>query len=190
MSVAEFVLAFVAIIIGLGVADLLFSLHRLLRAGRRVQWDWLAPAFATMMLLITVVFWWLGFHWYSELQSTTIVALVPKLLFLVVSFLMIAAALPDDVPADGINLREFYFASQIHIWTLMSLTTFLSILIFILDVRSLDFATLASLLWPGVTGLAFAIICIFSRRVWVHGLAIAWILGMTLYFNGFSRISS
>ena len=43
MSIADFVLAFVGIIIGLGVADLLISLHKLLRAGRRVKWHWAYP---------------------------------------------------------------------------------------------------------------------------------------------------
>ena len=50
MSIVDFLLAFVGIILGLGVADLLTSLHKLLRAGSRVKWHWATPTLAALML--------------------------------------------------------------------------------------------------------------------------------------------
>ncbi len=40
MSIAEHVIVFISIIIGLAVGDLLVSFHRLLRERRRVRWAW------------------------------------------------------------------------------------------------------------------------------------------------------
>ena len=41
MSVANYVSVFSAIIIGLAVADLATSFHKLMRNRDRVRWDWL-----------------------------------------------------------------------------------------------------------------------------------------------------
>lgn len=187
MSVTSFVLAFVGIIIGLGVADLLRSLHRLLRAGRRVKWDWLAPVFATMMLLVTVGFWWWSYDWYADATSATVASFLPRFLFLIVAFLMMAAALPDEVPDQGLDLREFYFSSRIHLWSLLSLTLALSILITIFDSDD-GAAQMAVRAWPAVVAVLVAVIAACSRRVWVHGAAIAWIFAVTVYHNLWLRI--
>ena len=119
MAVPDFVLGFVAIVLGLSVSDLLMSLHQLLRAGRRVKWDWLALSFAALMLLVTVLFWWFSFNWYDGATSATIASFLPKFLFLIITFLMMAACLPDEVPQEGINLREFYMSSRVHLWSLL-----------------------------------------------------------------------
>ena len=189
MSVNSFVLAFVGIIIGLSVADLLRSLHLLLRAGRRVKWDWLAPTFAAMMLLVTVGFWWWSYDWYDGASSATVAGFLPRFLFLIVAFLMMAAALPDQVPEEGLDLREFYFSSRVQLWTLLSLTLTLSILITYMDSPE-GVAAFAARAWPAGLAVVAAIIAACSPRVWVHGLAIAWIFGVTLYHNLFLRIGS
>ena len=46
MSVSEYVMVFNPIIVGLAVADVLFSFHRLLRARARVKWFWMTPVLA------------------------------------------------------------------------------------------------------------------------------------------------
>ncbi len=61
MSLTGFMLAFTGIIIGLGVADLLTSFHKLLRASGRVRWDWLTLLYAAYMLFGMIVFWWWQF---------------------------------------------------------------------------------------------------------------------------------
>lgn len=50
MTIGESLIVFMSIIIGLAVADLAFSLHRLLRRGRAIRWDWLMPALALVVL--------------------------------------------------------------------------------------------------------------------------------------------
>ena len=57
MSLVERVAVLVAIVLGLALAELGTSFHRLMRAGERVRWDWMSPALAVLMLLQTVQFW-------------------------------------------------------------------------------------------------------------------------------------
>jgi hypothetical protein len=47
-----------SIILGLGVADLLVNLHRLIEARRRVTWDPLPLLWAVVVLLWLFNYWW------------------------------------------------------------------------------------------------------------------------------------
>ena len=117
----EHILAFAALIIGLGVADMLMSFHKLVRARERVHWDWLTLSFAAMALVLPLVEWWWSFSWIRRFQPTTIAGFVPLFVFLSLGFLLMAAALPDDVPKQGIDLRQFYVSARVHLWTLVLL---------------------------------------------------------------------
>jgi hypothetical protein len=59
MSPFEYLLALVSILIGLAIADLSMSLHRLLRARHHVKWDWLPLAAASLVMLLILEFWWI-----------------------------------------------------------------------------------------------------------------------------------
>ena len=188
MSIADFVLAFVGIIIGLGVADLLISLHKLLRAGQRVKWHWATPSLAILMLLVTLVLWWWSFLWFSEIRSETIAGFLPKFLVLVVGFLMMAAALPDEVPESGIDLRQFYLSARVHLWSLMSVTMGSIIVIYFVDNWSFGVERLLAITWLTMMSLVLAVIATLTQRMWVHALAISWIFAVTIYNNLFIPI--
>ena len=183
MSIADFVLGFVAIIIGLGVADLLTSLHKLLRAGRRVKWHWATPALAILMLLVTLALWWWSFVWFSGVASATIADFLPKFLVLIVGFLMMAAALPDDVPDSGIDLAQFYVSSRVHLWSLMSATLGAIVLIYWTDHWSVGVGRLLAFTWPSMVSFALAVLATLTPQMRVHALAIGWIFTVTLYNN-------
>lgn len=189
MSISEFILAFVGIILGLGVADLLLSFHRLLAAGTKVKWHWLTPAMAFHMLLVVVVFWWWSYEWYGDVQSLTIPQFAPHLLFLVLSFLMIAAALPDEVPPEGLDLKAFYFARAPHLWSLVSISLVLSLVLSVVRFLQEGRPAVIVYLLPVVVSCSLAILVIRSRREWLHGLAIFWIVGLTLVGHWHRAIS-
>lgn len=190
MSIADFVLGFVAIIIGLGVADLLVSLHHLLRAGRRVKWHWATPTLALLMLMVTLVLWWWSFVWFSNVQSQTIAAFLPKFAVLVAAFLMMAAALPDQIPETGIDLRQYYVSTRIHLWSLMSVTLCGIILVYLGENWSVGISAMLAALWPPTISFALAVTAIFTSRMWVHTIAIGWISVATVYNNLFMPIGS
>src|SRR3954467_10261189 len=130
MSLVESVAVLVAIILGLALAELATSFHRLMRAGKRVQWDWMSPALAFVMLLETVQFWWLSKAWYANATELRILEFLPRLLLLLLIYLLAAAVLPDEVPEDGVDLRSFYVDSSRYFWALVLLLT-LCIMIFL-----------------------------------------------------------
>lgn len=120
MTPFEYTLVLVTIIISLAIADMLASLNRLLRARRKVLWDWRTLAAALLVLLTVLQFWW-GFYRLGqfELWSRYGVFLL-LMLQLILMFLLACAALPDDA-SEGLNLATYYENNRRYFWTLFAL---------------------------------------------------------------------
>jgi hypothetical protein len=172
MTAGEYVSAFASIILALAVADLATSIHRLLRARKRVRWDWLPLAVALQILFATVQFWWVFFEIWSSTGRFALGWFLPDLVTLLLLFLIASAALPDEVPTEGLDLEAYYFENRTYFWSLFSLlvvsTTASSIL------HRATSATTANdvmgwILQSGnVTLLAISAVLIATRRRWVH----------------------
>jgi hypothetical protein len=130
MSLVERVGVLVAIVLGLALAELGTSFHRLMRAGKRVRWDWMSPTLAFVMLLEAVQFWWLSQSWYANATELYLIEFLPRLLILLMIYLLAAAVLPDEVPEEGIQLRTFDIETSRYFWALIWLLT-LGIMIFL-----------------------------------------------------------
>ena len=183
MTVPEYLTTFVAIIVSLAVADLLMSLHRLLRARRRVRWFWIPPALALYMLMLAVIFWWGNYIRFVSLTEVSMAQFLSTLASLVVLFLMVAAALPDEVPESGLDLGEWYWENARYFWSLnvIGLTILLTIFA-VTHVRTgpdvLQFLGEKIL---NLILLCGAVLLLFTKRVWVHGLYIAFAVGVLAY---------
>lgn len=152
-----------------------------------MKWDWLAVTYAVMMLYSLIVFWWWQFAYPGEGKSLTIAGFLPNFLFLAISFLMVAAALPDHVPSEGLNLRAFYVASLRHRWGLL-------VIAMVLSVAEIFYFSAVSGHWD-VAMLALpvgsAILASLAIRVsapWFQALTMVWIFAVTSYFNLFLSI--
>ena len=109
---------FVGILVGLGVADLVFSVHRSVRAGRR--WHWLPAAWVTFTFLFAVFYWWIfteigGYDVFRALWRFAFHLITPLLLVLVC-----AAALPDGDGAEP-DLRAYYLRNRRYFFGLYTL---------------------------------------------------------------------
>jgi hypothetical protein len=121
----EYLVQLVSILVGLALADLAMSLHRLVRAGGRVRWHWHAPATGLLLVLLMLDIWW-GMRLLERAQvSWTIGLFLPMLFGLLGFFLLAAAALPDDVPSDGLDLQAYYLATGRYFWSLFAGVTLL-----------------------------------------------------------------
>ncbi len=117
MNSFEYITVLVSIVIGLAIADIATSLHRLLRAGRRVTWDWLAPLAALLVLLELFNLWW---KWHG-FTGTTLGEVVPYFAVLLLLFLAASAALPDEIPIEGLDLRVYFSETHRYFWSVYAL---------------------------------------------------------------------
>jgi hypothetical protein len=116
----EFALGLFAVLIGLAIADVANSFHRLLRSTMRVQWDPLTLLTAALAIVITVGMW---FDLWGIRHATSVrhffLYLVLVALFFVL-FLIAASSLPDET-SDAVDLREFYRRNHRYFWSLVAL---------------------------------------------------------------------
>lgn len=120
MQTFQYLLPLVSVLVGLALADLVMSIHRLAMARSRVRWHWHCPALALIVVLILLDIWW-GLHPLQRANiNWTIGLFVPLLGSFVLAFLVAAAALPDDAANETVDLRSHYLDQRGYIWTLLA----------------------------------------------------------------------
>lgn len=171
MSPFEYLLLFAAIILGLAITYLALSLHRLLGAGRRVRWDWLAPLAALVAFLKIVTQWWSWYGVEGLAGGLTFEMFVLVLVASVLLFLMAATALPDEAAAEVVDLRQHYSSVFRRFWLLFTahwvLITGLGLWVQV----AVGKAHL-SLLSPVWLVLPVALSLVFIRARWWHTVAL------------------
>jgi hypothetical protein len=183
MGPFEYLLAFIAVILGLAVSDLATSLHRLLSAGRRVRWDPLAPLAAVVALLKILTQWWSWFGTAQIARGLTFEMFLGIVAGTMMMFLMAAAALPDEPAHAGeIDLATHYQAVRRRFWLLFAGETALMIGVDIwaqIAVAHAHFDPHA-LLQPVMALIGAAVVLAFVRNRWVHGAALVALIGLYL----------
>lgn len=187
MTTFEFVLPLVSVLVGLALADLAVSVHRLLRARRRVRWDWLPLAAALLAALAVFNLWWGFFSFRAELPYHTLGGFLPFAAQLFILFLLNAAALPDEVPDEGLDLRAFYETNGPLFWLLYAalvvVTTAHVLAGRIAGGMRLELLTLA----PNVVLFTLFVVLARVRRRALHGVALVGLL--VLFILQWSRMS-
>ncbi len=184
MQPFEYLLLLAAVILGLAIADLAVSLNRLLRAGRRVKWDWLAPLAALVALTKIVTQWWIWFGVQQDARSITFEMFLWVLLVTLVLFLLAAASLPDEVPEEGIELRRYFDQTGRYFFCLFALHSTGAFLVSIwiqVQVQNhfTDFLTWRLLLPAAMIGSAVSGALISNR--WWRGACLVTYLGVYLW---------
>lgn len=170
MSAFEYTSVLASIIIGLALVDVLVSLNRLIRAGKAVKWHWAAPA-ATILVVLTVIqIWWALYR--PEDASISIGQFLPLFVELVILFLLAAAALPDEVPAEGVDLKAYYHRNGPYFWGLF--TAALGWLLLIDAIENATNGVLLAFLSQRI--IDFVVLGVFAslifvRKLWWHAIA-------------------
>ena len=187
MQTPEHVETFVSIIVGLALADMAASLHRLLRARRRVRWDLLTPMAAVLVAASIVNTWWTTDLVFSH--AVSFAAFLPNLVSLLLLFLLASATFPDEVPAEGIDLKAYYLENRGRFWGLFLLwiaALCLNELLMSLRLGRTPLEVLRSvtgnLLFLPVFGLLM-----WTRLRWVHGVALVFCLVVVVGSWAFDR---
>jgi hypothetical protein len=173
MSAFEYTSVMSSIIVGLALVDILISLNRLIRAGGGVRWHWAAPATALLIFLTIIQIWWSIYR--PDGGPMTIGQFLPLVVELVILFLLAAAALPDDVPPGGLDLKLYYQGNSPYLWSL-----FAAALGWLLFIEILGSTLMGQPLLTVVEGHLVDLVVvpafvalIFVRRLWIHAIALA-----------------
>lgn len=171
MSAFEYTSVLASIIIGLALVDVLVSFNRLVRAGKAVKWHWAAPVATVLVVLTLIQIWWTLYR--PEDTSVTIGEFLPLLVELVILFLLAASALPDDIPAEGVDLKTYYHSNGPYFWSLF--TAALGWLLLTDAVENGLNGDLLAFLSQRVIDFVVLIVftsLIFVRRLWWHAIAL------------------
>jgi hypothetical protein len=184
----EYALGLFAVLIGLAVADVATSFHRLVRGKAKVIWDPLALLAACYALCLTVGMWfdlW-GVRHFPEIRYFFFYLWMLADLF--VLFLLAAASLPDG-PGETSDLREHYAHNRRYFWTLVTVfqvSYLLNGLYFVgSGVWRHPVEMLINLALPGV--VAFALLLTRSRAV--HYVGVVLLFGLLAIHYAPYRIS-
>lgn len=100
--------AFVSLIYGLGVANVLGHIASLIKRSRRSDWYWIHTLWTLCLLLMMASFWWLLQNWAPvsriSFLSYLSLLLIPSLLYVASDLLF-----PDRDSEEAIDLRTHFF---------------------------------------------------------------------------------
>lgn len=125
MSIFEFVMVLVSIIIGLGIAEILNGVASQLRHRKTVGFYWVHSVFAMAIFLALIQQWWEIWN----LSTETVWTIVGLLMMLggPVGLYLIAHLLYPENLRDA-DLRDYYFGEMRPIWTLAAMTVVMATL--------------------------------------------------------------
>lgn len=144
------------------LTDLFASVHRLIRNRRRVRWHWLPLLVSWYVLIIILKNWWgmVFFEGEGAGEGGWIFLYYAHLLFLF--YLVVSAVLPDEIPADGLDLQEFYTENRLHFWGLLACVNLLLLIV--------------TLLRPVLTGDPFSWISVLPNTVMLAiNMSLVWV---------------
>lgn len=123
MSLFEFLMIMISIIIGLGISDVLTGVARCIRCRDTIQGYWVHSVLIALILVALLQQWWeiWGLHGVSEWN---LIGLVMMLSGPVGLYLIAHLVFPE--PVRGANLREYYYGEMRPIWWLGAVTVTLA----------------------------------------------------------------
>jgi hypothetical protein len=116
----EYALGLFSVLIGLAIADIAISFHRLIRRRASVVWDPLALLAALYVLWMALGLWFSMWRIRDIEETRHYFFYVSLVAHLFVLFLSAAASLPDEV-ADSCDLRAYYAGNRRYFWSLIVL---------------------------------------------------------------------
>ena len=172
MSKYDIVLTFFTIMYGLMLTDLFSSLHRLIRARKKVQWHWLPLLTAWYVFLVIIKNWWDLYSMQNTADSMNVFIFIAYGHLLILFFLLVSNVLPDSAEEAGIDLKSYYFSNHRYFWGLMTSVVVISTLIsFFQGIDHLSQFHILKIV-PVVIFLALLILLIISKKYLVHSVLV------------------
>jgi hypothetical protein len=186
----EYAMGVFAVLIGLAIADIATSFHRLLRSNSSVKWDPLALGAALYALCMAIYMWfdlW-GVRNFTATRNFLFYLLLFAQLF--VLFLVAASSLPDE-SSISLDLREFYAANRRNFWRLTALFQlgYVGAGFYFVGgmIAQLPKLTAAMLIIQMIAPLVLALVLLATKSRLVHyiGIGLLFVV-MLLHYGGIS----
>lgn len=183
LDLFAYLAAFVSVILALAVSDWLQSLHRLLRARKRVRWSAVAILAASLVFL-AILEEFFDLWRLAGIQRFTYVDLIALIAPPIVLSIAAMTVLPDEVPACGLDLAEHYMENRRLLYLLLFLWV-LGIFVKVSDVHQLVTGKSASFLqlarvfpWQTIPLMLIFALMAWSRNMGIQrwGLIVSFIL--------------
>ena len=189
MTYFEYLAIYIGIIVGLALSNIFMSLHKLIEAASRVRWHWMAPATAIYAATITLGSFWSLWVRRNDVVHHTFLTALPTAIALGLLFLTCAAALPDDVPQSGLDLKAYYFDNRRRFWGFSTGTHALNLLTWLLALVQFDDGGKAMthgflpMIGNGMEA-AVSLSLVFVRASWWHAIGIVSLWAFSLFYFG------
>jgi hypothetical protein len=180
MSIAEYIATFVAIMIGLALADLATSFQRLLRAGSKVKWDLLTPASALLVTAFVINVWWTMFAALNAIRSLSVGGFIPEVVSLLLLFCLASSVLPDEV-GEEMDLAAYYSENRRRVWGLFACYTLWVTAVIAVrgGLAGLPPAVMIGSIVPNLVMASLMLLLVWTPRRWVQLLVIGLLLAVT-----------
>ena len=178
--------AFVSVVLALAVSDLVQSLHRLLRARRKVKWS-VTALIAALTVFMAILEEFFGLWRFTGVERFTYFDLLTLIVPAILLSIAAMTALPDEVPPEGLDLALHYMDCRRLLYLLQALWV-LGIFIRLLDLfesvtgrRTSTLALAAMFPWQTIP-----LLCIFALLSWAKNMRVqlAGVVAVFLLVNG------
>jgi hypothetical protein len=175
----EYALVLISILMGLALADIVVSLHRLVRSREPVKWDGRVLVATSLVMLEIIRMWfaqWTGRDFAAALTFGVYLGEFIQILLLV---LLAFASLPDVV-GESCDLGDFYERNRRYFWSIFAayqVSYFALWLTVFGGTQATVGGTVTPIDWVRMVGpLAVYLTLAFVRRRWLDYLAPALII--------------
>jgi hypothetical protein len=178
------------VVLALAVSDWVQSLHRLVRARRRVKWSATA-IIASLVVFMAILEEFFGLWRLVGIVRFTYVDLLALILPPMLLSIAAMTSLPDAVPEEGIDLEDFYMENRRILWLFLALWV-LGVAVRFTDLhqmvtgRSASLSELGTLFpWQTVPLLGLLALMAWSpnRRLQLIGVLLSFLLVNTEIVN-------
>lgn len=111
MTPFEHLSVLISIVLGLGIARLLWSVHQIAQAHERIRLYWLPLLWTALVFVIQVEWWWASFEFRQQMSWTffyfLFVLMSPVTLYLAAVFV-----LPEIEEKTPYDLRTYYYRNR------------------------------------------------------------------------------
>ena len=177
MSRFEFLMMIAAVVVAVGMTEIVGGWGRLMRTKAVVKIDWLHLAW-TIMILFSLIQYWIGMWSYNLLPIDRMV----QIFFLIIPSLfgvLAAFAITPDVPMEGeLVIRDYYWAKRKAVFLPLA-GYVLTALIADLVIIGFDKVEIRDTI-PFVVGSAMFVLLAVAKWRWIHIIALfGWAINLT-----------